>query len=96
MSKHNVVGDSVIDLYSGVGTFSVFVEAKRVIAVERSKRCLAFAKKNAQHSDFYTGNVVNLRLLLLLFFYPLNHNFLPMVLFIFDYSWNSHIRGSGQ
>lgn len=56
----HVVGDTVIDLYSGVGTFSAFVEAKRVIAVERSKRCLAFAKKNAPHSDFYTGNVANL------------------------------------
>lgn len=58
--KEHTLGDTVLDLYSGVGTFSAFVEAKRVIAVERNKRCLSFAKKNAFYSQFHTGNVANL------------------------------------
>ena len=58
--KEHVLGDTVLDLYSGVGTFSAFVETKRVLAVERNKRCLAFAKRNAPHATFHTGNVANL------------------------------------
>ena len=51
-----VVGERVMDLYSGVGTFASFVqeEGRSVTAVERHKPCLAFARRNAPEADFYT------------------------------------------
>ena len=51
-----VVGERVMDLYSGVGTFASFVEetGRSVVAVERQKQCLAFARRNAPHATFYT------------------------------------------
>ena len=57
--KENTVGERVMDLYSGVGTFSALFEKsdKHVIAVERQKECLALAKKNAPSAISYTGAV---------------------------------------
>ncbi len=51
-----VVGERVMDLYSGVGTFASFVEetGRSVVAVERQKQCLAFARRNAPNATFYT------------------------------------------
>lgn len=51
-----VEGGSVMDLYSGVGTFASFVEeaGRTVVAVERQKQCLAFARRNAPGATFYT------------------------------------------
>ncbi|MFA5447668.1 MAG: class I SAM-dependent RNA methyltransferase [Sphaerochaeta sp.] len=51
-----VEGERVMDLYSGVGTFSAFLdqEGRSVTAVERQKQCLNFARRNAPHATFYT------------------------------------------
>ena len=45
-----------MDLYSGVGTFASFVEeaGRTVVAVERQKQCLSFARRNAPNATFYT------------------------------------------
>ena len=47
--KENVVGESIMDLYSGVGTFSALFngENKTVYAVERERKCLELSRKNA-------------------------------------------------
>lgn len=57
--RENTVGESIMDLYSGVGTFSALFEntAKQVVAVERQKECLALARKNAPSAESYTGDV---------------------------------------
>ncbi len=54
--KSLTIGDRVMDLYSGVGTFAAFVQKpnRSVTAVERHKLCLAFARRNAPEADFYT------------------------------------------
>ena len=51
-----VEGGSVMDLYSGVGTFASFVEeaGRTVVAVERQKQCLSFARRNAPNATFFT------------------------------------------
>jgi 23S rRNA (uracil1939-C5)-methyltransferase len=51
-----VKGERVMDLYSGVGTFAAFLDQgeRKVIAVERQRRCLDFARRNAPHALFYT------------------------------------------
>ncbi len=51
-----VLGDRVMDLYSGVGTFAAFVgkSTRAVTAVERDRRCLRFAKANAPTAHFYS------------------------------------------
>ncbi len=56
---HHVRGDLVMDLYSGVGTFSSFLAAKgrTLIAVERQKECLALAKRNVPGLLVYTDKV---------------------------------------
>lgn len=53
------IGETVMDLYSGVGTFSAFLARKgrRLIAVERQKQCLALAKRHLVQSEFYTDAV---------------------------------------
>jgi 23S rRNA (uracil1939-C5)-methyltransferase len=50
----HTVGDTVVDLYAGVGTFSAFVEreGRTVYAVERNKRCIDLAKKNLAYTEF--------------------------------------------
>ncbi len=57
--KDNVVGDSIMDLYSGVGTFSALFEGERrkVIAVERQKECLRLSSINAPSASSFTGDV---------------------------------------
>ena len=53
-----VQGPSVMDLYSGVGTFSAYLEDKyNVTAVEINKACLALAKKHLQNTEFFTSPV---------------------------------------
>lgn len=55
----NAIGDNIMDLYSGVGTFSALFEGqgKTVYAVERQKECLALSKKNAPTAISYTADV---------------------------------------
>lgn len=54
----NVKGTEVMDLYSGVGTFSAFVEDKcHVTAVELNKNCLALAKRHLKNTSFFTSPV---------------------------------------
>ena len=51
-------GPSVMDLYSGVGTFSAFLEDRfDVTAVEINKACLALAKKHLKSTSFFTSPV---------------------------------------
>lgn len=56
--KNNTVGSVIMDLYSGVGTFSaVFNDTdKTVYAVEREKKCLALSKINAPNAISYTDD----------------------------------------
>ncbi|WP_293894397.1 MULTISPECIES: class I SAM-dependent RNA methyltransferase [unclassified Sphaerochaeta] len=53
------IGNTVMDLYSGVGTFSVFLAKKgrRLIAVERQGQCLQLAKKHLDACEFFTDSV---------------------------------------
>lgn len=57
--KRNVVGSRVMDLYSGVGTFSTILEGEglEVVAVERDRQCLSFARRNAPSAMFFTDDV---------------------------------------
>ena len=57
--KENTVGDVVMDLYSGVGTFSRLFEGsgKTLYAVEREKRCLELSRKNAPSAKSFTDDV---------------------------------------
>ena len=57
----NAEGDSIMDLYSGVGTFSALFEGtgKRVWAVERDKRCLTLSRKNAPSALSFTADVAS-------------------------------------
>lgn len=50
--------DSVMDLYSGVGTFSAFLP-KGTIAVEKQRDCLSLSKINAPEAISFTGEVEN-------------------------------------
>lgn len=53
-----VQGPSVMDLYSGVGTFSAFLEDKfDVTAVEINKYCLSLARKHLKRTSFFTSPV---------------------------------------
>lgn len=54
-----VAGSRVMDLYSGVGTFSAFLERMNleVVAVERDPRCLELARCNLVRTDFFTDAV---------------------------------------
>lgn len=54
----NVEGENVMDLYSGVGTFSAFLEdSHKVTAVEINKKCLAMAKQHLKSTKFFTSPV---------------------------------------
>ena len=57
--KDNAVGDNIMDLYSGVGTFSALFEGsgKTVYAVERQKECLNLAKVNAPSAISFSDDV---------------------------------------
>ena len=51
-------GPSVMDLYSGVGTFSAFLEDRfDVTAVEINKFCLSLAKQHLKKTHFFTSPV---------------------------------------
>ena len=51
-------GPSVMDLYSGVGTFSAYLEDKfDVTAVEINKYCLSLAKSHLRNTEFFTSPV---------------------------------------
>ena len=51
-------GPDVMDLYSGVGTFSAFLEDKfDVTAVEINKFCLSLAKSHLKNTRFFTSPV---------------------------------------
>lgn len=52
-------GQTVMDLYSGVGTFSAFLAQplRRLIAVEKQKQCLTLAKKHLAGCEFFTDAV---------------------------------------
>ena len=54
--KEWTVGNSIVDLYSGIGTFASIVEndTRKVIAVENDKKCIALAKKHLTHTQFIT------------------------------------------
>ncbi len=53
------VGERIVDLFSGVGTFASFVESeqKETVAVERESACLALARENLHYTRFFTGEV---------------------------------------
>jgi len=57
--KENVVGWRIMDLYSGVGTFSALFEdgGYDVTAVERDEKCLALSRMNAPSAKSYSGDV---------------------------------------
>ena len=55
----NTQGEVVMDLYSGVGTFSTLFEGsgRRVYAVEKDRRCLALSRRNAPSALSFTSDV---------------------------------------
>ena len=57
--RENAEGHAIMDLYSGVGTFSTLFEneGKDVTAVERDRYCLSLARRNAPSAAFYTDDV---------------------------------------
>ena len=57
--RDHAIGDSIMDLYSGVGTFSALFEGsgKRVYAVERDRSCLALSRINAPSALSFTADV---------------------------------------
>ena len=56
--RANTVGSTVMDLYSGVGTFSALFNGadKTVYAVEREKKCLSLSKRNAPDARSFTDD----------------------------------------
>lgn len=53
-----VEGARVVDLYSGVGLFSAFLEdGREVVAVERNPACLALARSHLRRTAFFTSAV---------------------------------------
>ena len=57
--RDNTQGEVVMDLYSGVGTFSALFEGsgRKVYAVERDRRCLALSQRNAPSALSFTADV---------------------------------------
>lgn len=55
--KRETIGDTIMDLYSGVGTFSHLFPDKTVYAVEKYKGCLQYSKLNAPHAHSVTEDV---------------------------------------
>lgn len=54
----NVTGVKVMDLYSGIGVFSAFVEDRfETLAVERDRRCLNLARSHLKRTRFFTDSV---------------------------------------
>ena len=57
--QSHCLGNEVMDLYSGVGTFSSFLSQKgrKIVSVERDRLCLSLAKKNIPDVEFFTDSV---------------------------------------
>ena len=55
--KENARGPVIMDLYSGVGTFSALFPDMEVYAVERDRACLRLSRLNAPHARSYTADV---------------------------------------
>ena len=56
--KSKVLGPKVMDLYSGIGTFSAFLEEDFLVtAVEQNTYCLQLARKHLKNTNFFTGKV---------------------------------------
>ncbi len=57
--KENTIGDAIMDLYSGVGTFSSMFECegKTLFAVERDKEALRYMQKNAPSAIVFAEDV---------------------------------------
>ncbi len=57
--RDNAEGENIMDLYSGVGTFSALFEGsgRKVWAVERDKRCLTLSRKNAPSALSFSADV---------------------------------------
>ena len=57
--EENAIGHTIMDLYSGVGTFSALFEnsGRKVFAVERDRECLYLAKKNAPSAVSFSSDV---------------------------------------
>ncbi len=55
--KAEAIGETIMDLYSGVGTFSHLFPDKKVYAVEKYKGCLQYSKLNAPHAHSVTDDV---------------------------------------
>ncbi len=55
------VGNRIIDLFSGIGTFASVVEGvdKEVFAVERDKKCIHLAQKHLKHTKFITQDAAH-------------------------------------
>lgn len=54
----NVKGKRVMDLYSGIGLFSAFLEDNHeILAVERDPKCLEIASSHLRRCAFFTGSV---------------------------------------
>ena len=56
--KENAEGNVVMDLFSGVGTFSRLFEdhERKVYAVEKNPKCLSLSRKNAPHALSFTSD----------------------------------------
>ena len=54
-------GETIMDLYSGVGTFSALFEGsgRTVYAVERDKRCLTLSRKNAPSAHSFASDALS-------------------------------------
>ena len=59
--RENAVGSTIMDLYSGVGTFSALFEGsgRTVYAVERDKRCLTLSRKNAPSAHSFASDALS-------------------------------------
>ena len=57
--RDSASGERIMDLYSGVGTFSRLFEGsgRTVWAVERDRHCLSLARKNAPGARYFTDDV---------------------------------------
>ncbi len=55
--KENAEGNTIMDLYSGVGTFSALFENKNVFAVELERECLKLSKINAPWASSFSDDV---------------------------------------
>ncbi len=57
----NVIGERIVELYGGVGTFSAFCEGNErfTVTVEWNKKASAMAKKNLSYTKFITDSVEN-------------------------------------